>query len=486
MKKYIFANPDHPAPEHMHQLKPLFPPSFLWVDLRYDKRTDKDERQKAMHRLRHILLRHLQRSADYPYVPCLRAFMDSIRAIAAYPNTYKFPPISVKAKIKKQKGDLTICRPICTYHDLTAKMLTALMADYLKSWLDPLLHETNMAYRAPRDWCGKTAVVTSNTEAVDLLLRWRAKHDDQDIYIAECDICKFFDTIGHDDVINALRVMAERCNIADERFFTLFANFVRSFDFQRDVMSCNADPDYWRSQFGQHANSHSYCFQWIDSPPQHPIGIPQGVALSPLIANMLLNIIDEQTLGERMVDGRIVDNQLLYVRYSDDILIANTSLHNCELILDAYCAVLKQHQLSYHPLQSVAAMKDGRRLLQDAKNHYLFWDAKSKEPYRWGLGSGNAAQWIGFLGYEISRAGHIRLRKSSVAAQAEKIVKQAWRIRLCPTCYRQQMITRFEQRTIGGSKIDTLSHITDPSPFNQQRAKLAKLKARKIRRLLAD
>lgn len=46
------------------------------------------------------------------------------------------------------------------------------------------------------------------------------------------------------------------------------------------------------------------------------------------------------------------------------------------------------------------------------------------------------------------------------------------------------MITQFKQRAIGGSKIDALSNITDQSPFNLQRAKLEKLKARKLRSLL--
>ena len=82
----------------------------------------------------------------------------------------------------------------------------------------------------------------------------------------------------------------------------------------------------------------------------------------------------------------------------------------------------------------------------------------------------------------VSREGQIRIRKSSIAGQAEKIIKQALRIRFCQK-YRQSMIMQFEKRAIGGSKIDALSNITDQSPFNQQRAKLEKLKARKLRGL---
>lgn len=45
------------------------------------------------------------------------------------------------------------------------------------------------------------------------------------------------------------------------------------------------------------------------------------------------------------------------------------------------------------------------------------------------------------------------------------------------------MIMQFEKRAIGGSKIDALSNIIDQAPFNLQRAKLEKLKARKLRGL---
>ena len=485
VSKYIFCPPNRPMPAHIYQLLRLLPPRHLWANLSFDQRHNKETRQMTIRRVQHIVMRHLKNHSEFAYIPRLQSFVSSLQTIAQYPEDYVFPKPVVKAKIKKQTPHDIICRPTCAYHDLTAKILTALMASYLKSWLDPMLHETNMAYRAPRDWNGKSNVVTSNVQAVDLLLRWRAAHDEKSIYIAECDICKFFDTIDHEDVISVLHTMMQRCRLVDNAFETLFARFIRSFDFQKQVMACNDNPDYWLSQFGEEARHHTYRFEWIDNPPDTPIGIPQGVALSPLIANMLLNVIDEQTLGERMQDGHIVDNQLLYVRYCDDVMIAHTDLHVCSQIQDAYCQTLEQHHLRYHPLQSVANMKDGFVLKRDANNHYPFWDAKSKRPYRWGVGLGNSAEWIGFLGYEISRSGQIRLRKSSIANQAKKIIKQVLRIRFCQK-YRKTMILRFSERTVGGSKIDSISNITDQAPFNLQRAKLERLKARKLHSIMQN
>ena len=478
--KYVFRSSRHAVPEHVCELLRLLPPRRLWANIGFQQRQDAKKKQEVLRRLQGIVMRHLSHGKSYAYINRLQAFVGELQSIAQNPDSYSFPKPVVKAKIKKQTSDAVVCRPICAYRDLTAKILTALMAAYLKSWLDPMLHYTNMAYRAPREWEGVQGVVTTNVQAVDLLLRWRAAHAEQSIYVAECDICKFFDTIDHDDVIAVMRNALQRGNIQDEAFLSLFTRFVHSFDFQQDVMTCNTDSDYWLSRFGSETDPHLYRFEWISRPPQQPVGIPQGVALSPLIANMLLNAIDEQTLGERLADGRITDDRLLYVRYCDDILIAHVEQDECGSILDAYCQALTQHHLRFHPLESVADMKTGLRLKRDANGHYLFWDAKSKRPYLWGAGRGNAAEWIGFLGYEVSRDGQIRLRKSSVANQAERIVKEAQHIRFCAE-HKQSRLKRFADRAVGGSKIDALTHITDTTLFDLQRSKLERLKARKLR-----
>ena len=482
--KYVFKPKKTEMPLWLRMLFSLLPPRLLWAELKKNKCNDSKTQKKAVERLQQIVMRHLKHRSHYPYLVHLRRFMDSLRSIAMQPDSYTFPKPVVKAQVKKQKGDVTICRPTSAYDNLEAKILIGLMADYLKSWLDPMLHYTNLAYRAPREWEGQANVATKNEHAIALLLKWRKEHNGQPIYIAECDIQKFFDTIDHDDAIAALRMMMARDGRKDENFCQLFEHFVCSFDFQNDVMSCNGNQDYWRSQFGERAAQHTYRFEWIKDAPDHPIGIPQGAALSPIIANLLMNVIDEQTLGDKLVDGRITDSNLYYARYCDDVLIAHTSLRTCASIMYSYRAILNQHQLRYHHPESVLSMKDGVRLQKEA-NACLFWEAKTKLPYRWGKGAGNASKWIGFLGYEISRYGEVRLRKSSVAKQAEKIVNEVEKIRYEQTS-KAEKIAQFERRKIGGSKIDSFVNlITDDTPYRLQRDKLEKLKARKLRKLLA-
>lgn len=43
-----------------------------------------------------------------------------------------------------------------------------------------------------------------------------------------------------------------------------------------------------------------------------------------------------------------------------------------------------------------------------------FWDRKSKAPFFWGPGDGNAFEWIGFVGYEVRYTGEVHLRLSTL------------------------------------------------------------------------
>ena len=59
-----------------------------------------------------------------------------------------------------------------------------------------------------------------------------------------------------------------------------------------------------------------------------------------------------------------------------------------------------------------------------------FWKVKSHRPYLWGDGDiGNSNRYIGFLGYELSRDGRLRLRKSNISRIAEKFRRQQYALR---------------------------------------------------------
>jgi hypothetical protein len=78
--------------------------------------------------------------------------------------------------------------------------------------------------------------------------------------------------------------------------------------------------------------------------------------------------------------------------------------------MKAYAESLESHGLIYHPFKDVADCT--RR---------EFWGIKSHQPFHWGEGDDNSNRYIGFLGYEIQRNGHMRLRKSNIKRVDEKL-----------------------------------------------------------------
>jgi hypothetical protein len=214
------------------------------------------------------------------------------------------------------------------------------------------------------------------------------------------------------------------------------------------------------------------------------VGLPQGAALSPLIANMVLNEIDEHVLEEKMQNGRITDPELLYIRYCDDIVLMHTDLKQCTNLIQRYQQVLEQYALRYHPFKHVAQMKDGKTLLADG-NTYPYWTkAKSKAPYLWGDGMGDAVRWIGFLGYEICRTGELRIRKSSVAAQAIRLCERATRVRYAKGDVQNLMLEKFCRKKVGGSTLEDIVDCPEQMPqYMRQRKRLEQLKERMVRRI---
>lgn len=49
-----------------------------------------------------------------------------------------------------------------------------------------------------------------------------------------------------------------------------------------------------------------------------------------------------------------------------------------------------------------------------------FWGVKSKDAYLWEIGRKDAAEWIGFVGYEMRRDGMLRIRKKSFRKELDK------------------------------------------------------------------
>ena len=145
-----------------------------------------------------------------------------------------------------------------------------------------------------------------------------------------------------------------------------------------------------------------------DNPRRCRIGVPQGGAHSCLIANLVLDLADKEVC----LSLHSNDEESLYLRYCDDIIIIALSEDACRKATSSYYSSLKAVKLPYHlPTELTGSPIQ------------FFESSKTKECYRWGVKSADPLQfpWIQFLGYQIRFDGRFRVRPSSIKKQREKI-----------------------------------------------------------------
>ena len=360
------------------------------------------------------------KAGDYGYLLRLDSFVDDIISTVRSGEFNFDGGMSVVAKFKEddEHGN-AIYRPLCMYTSLKTKILIALASKYLTTVLDPFLHNEILAYRARREYHGQMKV-TDGSDAIRRVKEFLgALRPDDEVFVAECDIQKFFDIINHDIVLKCFDAIACRAKIPEYQtgIRRALEAYLNSYSFAGNIMSLNGDDEFWRKAKSAHKGpvKRKCMFKWVDEqvlaeyyeagdfPVQRGrLGVPQGGALSCIIANVVLDSVD------RAAGLDVYCPDKLFVRYGDDIILLHRDSGECERLIEAYASQLREHKLVSHKFHNIEQFKSGEKLTAG------YWGVKSKSTFRFGKGSGNAAEWIGFVGYEINRKGEVRLRKSSL------------------------------------------------------------------------
>ncbi|MDR2292352.1 MAG: RNA-directed DNA polymerase [Prevotellaceae bacterium] len=133
------------------------------------------------------------------------------------------------------------------------------------------------------------------------------------------------------------------------------------------------------------------------------IGVPQGGALSGLIANIVLHNVDTTILRHRA--------KFCYLRFCDDMILLSPDKENCLDVFTHYMQSIRENLLAVHePKKLVDYTKENKK---------AFWETKSKRPYSW---TRNDFPWVAFVGYQIKHDGTIRISKKSIDKQKGKII----------------------------------------------------------------
>lgn len=348
---------------------------------------------------------------ETPYLVALNNFISTVKQKAVDKDYSISSPRVIPIFKKKRKDGKSECRPICLFENLCDSVIISLANKYLSKIFDKYFYEDSLAFRPKRMFHGKI-VTTCHHDAVTLISEYLSKHKKRRIYVAECDMQKFYDTVDHEIVsrefLNLLStVRTDNPSISFDDITRVFLSYLNCYDFPKDVLTKNGDNNYWRTHripngtFGWIA--HLNKDEGVVGSNMYRLGVPQGGALSGLIANIVINKVDKTVLPN------LHSKNDLYVRYCDDMLLLSTNNKRCEKLFKLYSQSIEEAHLKPHlPEEITFGTKE-------------YWKTKTKSVYQWSMHNRQAgSRWIGFVGYEINRSGEIRIRKSSIKKEKRK------------------------------------------------------------------
>ncbi len=395
------------------EITKLFPPRKTWKKLGPENRGSiakpLNSVDKNIKSLLYTISGLEKKHPDNQAIKSMDNFVNSITT-AIYSKNYKIGNPIIYPKPKDDDKELPLkCRPISLFN-LKDKIIICLVNKYLTDLFDKYFYTNSLAFRSRRNIDGLN-ITPNHHDALKSIAKYISAYPNGNLWVAECDMMKFYDSVRHYTIkrhFDELCKKVKKDNRDQDLQFarSIFFNYLDCYSFTGNVLPLNKDITF----FNRHGIS-SGSFEWIErdlekkcyykSFIKEKIGVPQGGALSGLIANIVLDHVDKEVL-------KTGDQDLFYVRYCDDMLIVHPDKQACTEAYKRYLLALRDLKLIPHP---------SLHLQEYSKE---FWKAKSKNPYLWGRNTINGSPWIGFVGYEINRDGEIRVRKKSLKKEMKK------------------------------------------------------------------
>lgn len=393
---------------YRHTTSTLLPPRRLWNRYRPRNRSAINSARVAVISLQNATMANL--NANEPWTIELHELMHRIRRRALESPDFSFRKPRLRAVPKKGNT----YRPLASF-ELEDKLIDGALAKYWKDQLDELFEPASMAFRVrPTD--GRP--MPSTHVALELICERRDKSQGKPSYVAECDIKGFFDCVDHEVARTQLRRLIELKQAknpsfkVDPRAIQLFDAFLDCYSFRENVL------EEFLPGFKQEKPDAE--IKWPEKDlkllqgnfAQARIGVPQGGAMSGIIANIVLDLADKQV--KQLNDS--YQHPTTYLRYCDDMVILADSQKQCSAVFKAYLNTLNLLKLPYHEPKEIRFYDR------------TFWEVKSRLPYQWsGRKWFNCVPWIQFVGYQIRYDGLVRIRKESEAKHIGRVIeKTGW------------------------------------------------------------
>lgn len=399
------------------ELYECFPPRKRWCGIgRERQRLDTLARNEKRLRCTYLKAKR-KRSKEQWYVKLCQKADKIVELVYGKRRGIAPPKVTVieKKRVRKNDVECIVCRPVCSF-PLDLKIIFSLLNKYLTELFDSYFHDCSYAFRKPT----RQKHTLQHLNAVEAIRDYRKKHSDMELYVAECDMQKFYDTISHRIVKERFGALLDKAKrekrigrfeaaIARKWFFY----YVDCFDFISDVFVHNqkqADHPFWKN-----IKNKSGCrcrIEWVDKALlnrkqakkiKHRVGVPQGGALSGLIANIVMHSVDNKVLES------IGEKNMIYCRFCDDMILIGEDKNEVVATFDTYNTTIAASKLIAHPNQPI--------VLTHMRE---FWKGKTRGPYKWAEEGNGVYPWITFVGFDINWCGNLRIRKSSFLKQMQK------------------------------------------------------------------
>ena len=379
----------------------LLPSRRRWSEFRPKHRARVPDVNLASLRCAALVLRESE--PELPWVAHLNSFIERIRRRVFSEQPFTFGRPSIRWEVKEDNN----YRPLCRF-SLENNVINSSTAKYLRDFCDHAFEPSSYAFRARSE----KGVMPTHHAAFEEIYALKAAGPDQDFYVAECDIRGFYDTVDHRVALEALQRILEQVRIVspdrqlDPRAMAIFRAYLDCYSFPYNVLEL-ALPS-WRAR---HPKAEApwpaeSLTKYHTNPHSRRIGVPQGGALSCIIANLVLDRADKavRAVGERL------GVEIHYFRYCDDMIVLARQESHCREAFEAYLRALEALKLPYHDPVKVEVYNKS------------FWKTKSKHPYCWtGRKGPGCVPWVQFVGYQIRYDGLVRIKGKSVKKQLRKI-----------------------------------------------------------------
>jgi hypothetical protein len=385
----------------------VFPPRNTWFRLTKNERGDTNSliiNSKQLERTVLSKTNSLKNANGLIWANNLIQLIGEIKSSANDPY-YEIQKPQISPIFKEDKNGIKIFRPISNFEE-KERIIISQTSKYLTQCFDYTFENCSYAFRSKN----ATGISFTHHKAIEDLIKYKKEQSKKDLWVAECDIKKFFDCVNHKTLTSIFYDKIAECELKgvyiNKQAIKIFHSYLGCYSFNGYVKKNESSLLPSNSEFGWVSDEELVSVK--SDKLKDSIGVPQGGALSCLIANLMMDSVDKEVLKHQ-------DGNLFYARFCDDMIILHPDKQICELALNSYQSAIKQIKLLVHDPETISNYSK------------VFWKSKSKSPYKWESNSilKSNVPWLSFVGYQIKYDLTVRVRKSSLKKEIEKQIKES-------------------------------------------------------------